>query len=52
MNFIFTVKEPADDEVIRDFHRALAKGLISKHGDDAMKKVVDVIKKVRIKEET
>lgn len=51
LDFIFTVKGQADDEVIRDFHRALAKGLINKHGVDVMRKVVDFIK-VEIKEET
>lgn len=42
-DFIFTVKGQADDEVIRDFHRALAKGLINKHGIEVMKKVIDML---------
>lgn len=45
MDFIFKIKVPPDEDVIRDFHRSLAKGLINKHGVDVMKNVVDIVKR-------
>lgn len=40
MNFKFIVDVPPDEECLNNFHKALAKGLINKNGEENMKKVV------------
>lgn len=44
MKFIFVVKTKPDEDIEREFHRSLAKGLINKHGIDVMKKAIYVVK--------
>lgn len=41
------INEP-DGYCLENFHKALAKGLINKYGEEAMRKVVDTIKENKI----